>query len=121
MRDIGSLGEGIAARHLEVLGYEILAMNWRSGRYEIDIVARVGTTVAFVEVKTRSPGPQRPAEAVDRRKRRHIVRAATGWIATRSCRAVEYRFDVIAVRIGGVEGEQVEHIPDAFTADDAWW
>lgn len=120
MRDIGSRGEQIAAHHLETLGYEILAMNWRSGRYEIDIVARLGGTVAFIEVKTRSPGPQRPAEAVDRRKRRHLVRAATGWIATRSPDAVEYRFDVVAVRVCGVVSERVEHIPDAFTADDAW-
>jgi putative endonuclease len=120
MRDIGSRGERIAAHHLEALGYEILAMNWRSGRYEIDIVARLGRTVAFVEVKTRSPGPQRPAEAVDRRKRRHLVRAANGWIATRSPGASEYRFDVIAVRLGGGASEHVEYIPDAFTADDAW-
>lgn len=120
MRDIGSRGERIAARYLEALGYEILATNWRSGRYEIDIVARRGGTVAFVEVKTRSPGPQRPAEAVDRRKRRQVVRAATGWIATRSAGAIEYRFDVIAVELPWGEIERVEHIPDAFTADDAW-
>ena len=120
MRDIGSRGERIAARHLEALGYEILATNWRSGRYEIDIVARLGGLVAFVEVKTRSPGPQRPAEAVDRRKRRNLVRAAAGWIGTATWGATEYRFDVIAVGVARGENEHIEHIPDAFTADDAW-
>lgn len=97
----------------------MLAANWRAGRYEIDLVVEQGRTVAFVEVKTRSPGPQEPAEAVDWRKRRHMARAATRWIATRSPGALEFRFDVVSVSILPDGTECVEHIPGAFTADDA--
>ena len=118
MRAIGSWGERIAADHLRGIGYRILAMNWRAGRYEIDLVAEHGRTVAFVEVKTRSLGPQEPAEAVDRRKRRHIARAAATWIATRSSGVCEFRFDVISVTILDGFTHRIEHMPGAFTADD---
>ena len=119
MRDIGRRGELTAARHLQGLGYLILATNWRAGRYEIDLVVERGNTVAFVEVKTRSPGPQEPAEAIDWRKRRHLVRAAARWIATRSPGALEFRFDVVSVSILPDQTECVKYIPGAFTADDA--
>ena len=118
MRAIGSWGERIAADHLRGIGYRILATNWRAGRYEIDLVAEHGPTVAFVEVKTRSRGPQDPAEAVDRRKRRHVARAAARWIATRSPGVREFRFDVISVTILDDLTYRVEHMPGAFTADD---
>lgn len=119
MGDLGSRGERIAARHLQGRGFLILARNWRAGHCEIDLVIEQGRTVAFVEVKTRSPGPQEPAEAVDWRKRRHLVRAAARWIATRSPGALEFRFDVVSVSILTDQTELVEHIPGAFTADDA--
>lgn len=119
MHDLGRRGEQVAASHLLGLGYRILATNWRAGRYEIDLVVGQGATVAFVEVKTRSPGPQHPAEAVDWRKRRHLVRAASRWIATRSPGAIEFRFDVVTVCVSANQEELVKHIPGAFTADDA--
>jgi len=119
MDDIGRRGEAAAARYLERIGCRILARNWRAGRLELDLVVRDGSTVAFVEVKTRRPGPQLPSEAVDRRKRARIRRAAACWIARRRDGAAEYRFDVVAVRVEPGGAFRIRHFPGAFTADDA--
>ncbi|MDI7246325.1 MAG: YraN family protein [Bacillota bacterium] len=97
-RDIGSAGEDIAARYLESNGFEILERNfrWRAG--EIDIVARDGAVLVFVEVKTRRPGPfGSAAEQITARKRRRIVRTALAYMAGRGMAGVECRFDVVAV------------------------
>lgn len=119
MESLGSWGESLAARRLETSGCRILARNWRAGRLEVDIVVRDGPAIAFVEVKTRRPGPQPAAEAVDRRKRRHLRRAAARWIATRPERATEYRFDVVTVLVRPHRPPRVEHVRAAFTAEDA--
>ena len=129
MDELGRRGEDLAARYLERTGYVILARNWRTGRLEIDIVARRGGTVAFVEVKTRRSGPQHPTEAVDRQKRARIGRAAARWIAGRTADRpadrpagrtafVEYRFDVITVRVGRNGRCRLRHDEGAFTRDD---
>lgn len=122
MRNLGRWGEDLAVRHLERAGCRVLDRNWRSGRLEIDLVVREGTTIAFVEVKTRRPGPQHPAEAVDRRKRAHLRKAAASWIGTHApgAREVvrEYRFDVVSV-IAGADGRaRIRHDRGAFTSDD---
>lgn len=108
----------MAARHLERAGCRVLDRNWRAGRLEIDLVVREGATIAFVEVKTRRPGPQHPAEAVDRRKRSRLRRAAARWIATHAERAAEYRFDVVSVSVGTDGLGRVRHDRGAFTSDD---
>ncbi|MFW6040071.1 MAG: YraN family protein [Gemmatimonadota bacterium] len=118
MGNTGALGEEIAARFLERAGYRILARNWRAGRLELDLVARDGETIAFVEVKTRRPGPQSPSEAVGRRKRARLRTAAARWIATRRDRARDYRFDVVAVTLGPGRRATVRHDVGAFTGDD---
>ncbi len=118
MEETGRWGEKIAAAYLRDAGCRILATNWRAGRYEIDLVIRDARTIAFVEVKTRYPGPQDPAEAVDARKRRNLRRAAARWIATRPEWAAEYRFDVVAIQRRRGHSPVVCHVPGAFTADD---
>ena len=118
MPNLGRWGEEIAARHLERAGCHVLARNWRAGRLEIDLVVRDGGTIAFVEVKTRRPGPQHPAEAIDRRKRARLRRAAGRWIATQPQRGMEYRFDVVSVIVGPDGRGTVRYDPGAFTSDD---
>jgi putative endonuclease len=66
---VGRFGEQLAVGHLETAGLEILARNWRCRQGELDIVARDGSQLVFVEVKTRSSRAfGSPAEAVDRAK-----------------------------------------------------
>lgn len=122
MRDRQALarrGEALAAEQLVRSGLEILARNWRSGRREIDLVAREGPVVAFVEVKTRGPGPQRPLEALSRAKRREVRRAAEAWIRDHPGVGREFRFDAVAVEVTGSGRARVEHVRDAFRGEDA--
>ncbi len=68
------------------------------GRYEIDIIAQEGNTVAFVEVKTRSADDGiSPETRVDYGKQRRIIAAANMYISRRPDDEVYYRFDVVAV------------------------
>ena len=112
--EIGRTGERLAARHLRRSGYRILAKNWRSHRYEIDIIARERRTgtIVFVEVKTRSPGSYgRPADAVDRNKQRFLRLAAESWLIANGGLEQPARFDVIEVLL---PEKSVNHIVNAF-------
>ena len=76
--ETGRAGERAAAEYLRRAGYEICALNWRSGRYELDIVARKAGIVHFVEVKTRRAGSLTPPEAaVTPQKFRALTRCVT--------------------------------------------
>ncbi len=106
---LGNEGEQKAIKLLQAKGYEILHTNWRKGRYELDIIARLPEELVVVEVKTRSENPLvTPEEAVDRKKIRHIVAATDKYIKTFNI-DLSVRFDIIAI-----SGEQMEHIEDAF-------
>lgn len=114
-----SRGESLAAEALERAGLELLDRNWRSGRRELDLVAREGRVVAFVEVKARSPGPQAPLEAIGPAKRRDLRRAARAWIHAHPGVGREFRFDAVAVELLPDGGHRVHHVRDAFFADEA--
>jgi putative endonuclease len=78
--DLGKSGEDLAAEWLVRKEYEILHRNWRSGRYEVDIIARQGNVLHFIEVKCRQwsvYGP--PEESVSRGKIRNMMRGALAW------------------------------------------
>ena len=111
-RQMGARGEGDARRFLERKGAEILEMNYRRPTGEIDIIARQGKTLLFVEVKRRSSLRYgRPAEAVDRQKQSHILRTAQLYLQENRLTDVPVRFDVIEVLPG-----QIRHIENAFDA-----
>lgn len=74
---MGKLGEELAGEYLADRGYTILHRNWRSGRYELDIIAMKGEVVHFVEVKTRASNVYGfPEENVTTKKIRHMLLAA---------------------------------------------
>jgi len=76
-KELGLLGEDIAANYLMKSGYRLLHRNWRlNGRYEIDIVAYKDNVLHFVEVKTRTTAFMSPLRAVNKEKIRHVSRAA---------------------------------------------
>ena len=111
-RATGSLGESAACQALEKARITILERNFRRPTGEIDIIAREGKTILFVEVKTRSSLKfGRPAEAVDRNKQLHIVRTAMYYLAEHGLEDAPVRFDVVEVL-----PDKVRHIRAAFDA-----
>lgn len=111
----GLAGEEEAKRYLTSLGYEVLEHRFRMGRLEIDLIARRGPVVAFVEVKSRwGRDFGSPLEAVTWAKRREIVRVARAWMDRRGRPEDIYRFDVIGVRGWAGGADRIEHIEDAF-------
>lgn len=113
----GLEGEELAIRYLERRGWDILDHRYRMGRLEIDIVARQGCTVAFVEVKTRwSRAFGDPLEAVTWTKKREIERVAKAWVDRCGTAADRYRFDVIGVSFRRGRRPRIEHVQDAFRA-----
>ncbi len=100
----GIWGESQAALFLEKQGYEILSRRFRvTVRDEFDIIARQGSTLVFVEVKTRkSEVFGRPAAAVNRSKRHCLSRAAIRYLR-RIGHPVYFRFDIIEV-VGSENG-----------------
>lgn len=115
--DIGNRGEQAAAEWLLDNGYSILHRNWRSGRYELDIVAQKGDMVHFVEVKSRKRNPlTTPEDAITPAKFRALGKAAEAYIAMYGI-DLEVQFDLAAVEYDD-SGIKVEFIPDAMFA--AW-
>ena len=116
---LGAAGERLAADYLAARGYEILDRNVREGHAEVDLVARAGRTVAFVEVKTRAGGEYgHPLEAITRAKRREVERVAAAWVRTRGAPGDVYRFDAVAIIWSGGADPIVEHVPDAWRRGD---
>lgn len=95
---LGREGETLAARELERRGYEILVRGFRVRGGEIDIVARDGLSLVFVEVRTRAGDRCGTAsESITRRKQLQIARVARAYLATQTTRPEPCRFDVVAV------------------------
>ncbi|HEX6940744.1 MAG TPA: YraN family protein [Longimicrobiales bacterium] len=113
--DLGRAGEALAARWLVGHGWTLLARNFRLGRKEVDLVARRGPVVAFIEVKTRAgPGWGHPLESITRAKRAEIEAVARAWVARHGRPGDVYRFDAVAV-LRGASGEwTLEHVEDAW-------
>lgn len=111
-------------------GYRIAERNVRYDGVEIDLIARRGALVVFVEVKTRRTTRFGPPElAVDRRKQARMIRAALSWLHQHRGIAREIRFDVIACSVRkGASGEtsgdpsrdqwKLNHLVAAFDACD---
>jgi putative endonuclease len=99
---LGKLGEDLACAELSRLGYAILARRYRTKYGEIDIVARDGSTIVIVEVKTRAGTTfGHPAEAVTGLKQRQMLRMGTDFLLRRKLVDQPCRFDVVAVNIEG--------------------
>ncbi|OUO23033.1 endonuclease [Alistipes sp. An31A] len=95
--ETGRQGERAAVDYLRRRGYEICALNWREGRYELDIVARTPGVLHFVEVKTRREGSlTTPEEAITPAKFRALSHAARSYMAAYAV-TEEVQFDLAAV------------------------
>ena len=119
LREKGNFYEGMAANYLLEQGYEILARQYRTKSGEIDLVAREGSTIVFIEVKGRqSTRFGFPQEAVDRRKLRRIWSTAQHYLWSRGLSNRLCRFDVIVVQTISPGKHRIEHIIGAF---DGWF
>lgn len=110
---LGQQGEIMAQSFLKEKGYQILHVNWRHRRTEIDIIAMDGDTLVFVEVKTRQTllfGE--PENAVDYRKQKHLIHAANAYVLKYRYEN-DARFDVVSVVIEK-NSSQINHLKDAF-------
>jgi putative endonuclease len=114
---LGKIGEDLACRELEVRGYAILARRYRRRAGELDIIARDGPTVVFVEVKARGGREFGDAvEAVTSLKRRRMTRVALEYLVRHRLTHCPCRFDVVSIHM---ENEQpvIKLYQNAFPAN----
>lgn len=121
-RRIGRAGENTAVRMLVSRGFEIVLRNCRTPRAEIDIVARDGLSLVFVEVKTlyRRPGRAfrfRPLDNLSLHQKQRIVRGAAYYLRALGSPDIPVRFDVVEVILTRFGPEAIYHHPDAFRRD----
>ncbi|MFQ6105193.1 MAG: YraN family protein [Candidatus Glassbacteria bacterium] len=117
-RSTGRRGEDIAVGFLNEAGYQIMRRNYRALRCEIDIIARKGNTLVFVEVKTRnSLAFGDPILSITPAKTRNIFKVARAFINEEKLSDMEVRFDAVTVVIRG-DTVIIDHIKDAFRYSD---
>ena len=113
----GLWGEREAEQHLKAKGYKILGRRLRIGpRDEIDLVARSGDSLIFIEIKTRADEAfGRPFSAVDRNKQFHLARAAVRYLKRLKTQPANFRFDVVEI-VGSQNSSKpvIRHIENAF-------
>jgi putative endonuclease len=110
----GKQGEDIAVAHLRKTGYQIVAQNYRCLYGEVDIIARDGDTIVFIEVKSRkSETFGQPQEAVGLEKQKKLSRISLHYLQQKRLESCNARFDVIAVKMlpGGT---RIDLIQNAF-------
>ena len=116
-QSLGKLGENLACTALERRGYAILARRYRTRLGEIDIVARDGATIVFIEVKARA-GDEfgGAAAAVTAWKQRRIALMAVDYVARHRLENRPCRFDVVTVDVAEGKPPRVEIYTHAFDA-----
>lgn len=113
-QEIGDYGERMAAKHLKRdLGYKIVARNWRNPKnrnQEIDIIARDGEVLVFVEVKTQKGEKQVRAyyRAVNKGKKEALEVACKAYLRQKSVKAKHFRYDVAEVKLCQNQGNSVQ-------------
>ena len=111
---LGKQGESAAAEYLSSSGIKILDRNFRCPLGEIDLIARDGKTIVFVEVRARqADGICSPEESITMNKRRRLTRAALWYLKQRGLLGSNARFDVVAIRWDG-EKPEINWIVNAF-------
>jgi putative endonuclease len=114
-QSLGQRGEALAAAHLQGRGYTIVARNWRCPAGEIDIVARDGDCLVFVEVRARrGQAYGTPEESITPRKQAKMVEVAQTYMQMEGQEDAAWRIDVVAIEIGSRgETARLNHICNA--------
>jgi putative endonuclease len=114
-KDLGVKGEDLAVRYLKKKGFKVIQRNYHCPMGEIDLIAREGDTLVFIEIKARSSSEYGlPQDAVDRFKQKKIIQAAKAYLAEHHLTEdIPARFDVVAIHLTPA-GPAIELIEDAF-------
>ncbi len=115
-RWFGNRSERAAERFLKAKGLRIITRNWSCGLGELDLIARDGQTLVFVEVRsTEGPSTEGPGASVDEEKRQRLSRLGLAFIQKHGLGEVNARFDVLLVSWPpGRKEPRIEHYPNAF-------
>jgi len=112
--ELGKFGEVLALKKIKLLGYKNIIRNYRCPLGEVDLIAKDGDTLAFIEIKTRKGKSIGYAkEAVNARKKRQLSKVALAYMKSNDCWGVKARFDVVAINIER-DKPQIEVIKNAF-------
>ncbi|MEM9990493.1 MAG: YraN family protein [Bacteroidota bacterium] len=112
--EVGRLGEQKAFHFLIAKHYRILETNWRHRRAEIDLIAKDGETLVFVEVKTRSSDTFGTPDAFVTPKKRQLMQAAANVYMEKIGHDWAIRFDIVAVLLHPTRPAEITHFEDAF-------
>lgn len=113
--EIGREGEALARKFLSDKGLKIIGHNYRTRWGELDIVARAGDTLVFVEVKTRSGRLfGGPLAAVTLKKQQRIRRMAKTYLAEKGLQDIPARFDVVGIVMRRGDAPHIQWIENAF-------
>ena len=113
---LGGRGENVAARFLRNKGYKIILRNFECPLGEIDIVARDGKTIVFVEVKTREVNEPSPEQQVNATKQNQLTKAGRFYLSRYGTPQPPARFDVVAIVWPQDSEPTIKHLPNAFEA-----
>lgn len=95
---IGKVGEDLAVKYLEKLGYKVIERNFECRQGEIDIIALDKNEIIFIEVKTRTSIKFGiPIDAVNEIKQRHLLKAVKYYLYSRNLENEFVRIDVIEI------------------------
>ena len=112
--EIGQFGEELAYKKIKRLGFRSIVRNYRCPLGEVDLIAKDGDTLVFIEIKTRRGNTIGYAkEAVTPKKQRQLSKVALAYMKSNHCPEAKARFDVIAICLGSGEPE-IEVIKNAF-------
>jgi len=113
-KEIGAEGEGLAVKALKKQGYKIIEKNYRTRFGEIDIIAEEKGYLVFIEVKRRSFASFGASlDAVDEKKKDHMIRAAAYYLKDRRCFNRKVRFDVV-----GIDDDRLKIVRHAFIVEE---
>lgn len=114
-RNLGNKGEDIAVNHLCRNGYTVLQRNYRNHSGEIDIIAKEGDILTFIEVKTRRTETHGcPSAAVTYRKQQQISKVALYYLTVHNLFDHDARFDVVSILVKQNQSPKIEIIKNAF-------
>ncbi|MGB0370476.1 MAG: YraN family protein [Opitutales bacterium] len=110
-KKLGDEGESLAAKYLRSeRKYTIIARNWQQGHHELDIVAKDGDVLIFVEVRARKAGAKVSGyQSITRKKKESLRNACRAYLNTMQRRAPNFRFDIVEIAHSSSEPKRVRH------------